>query len=56
MRLETVIPVLLHLSTRCCSPAGLGDSHLTEVTTTKTLLKLGILSLCQSKTSLNEFS
>lgn len=54
--LEAVVHVLLHHSTRCCSPAGAGDSHLIVVRTTKILLKLGILSLCESKNSLNEFS
>lgn len=54
--LEAVVRVLLHHSTRCCSPAGAGDSHLIVVRTTKILLKLGILSLCESKNSLNEFS
>lgn len=54
--LEAVIHVFLYHSTRCCSPVGAGDSHLAVVTTTKTLLKVGILSLCESKTSLNEFS
>lgn len=54
--LEAVVHVLLHHSTRCCFPAGAGDAHLTVVTTTKMLLKLGILSLYESNTSLNEFS
>lgn len=35
---------------------GLMTSHLAVVTTTKTLLKVGILSLHESKTSVSKFA